>query len=214
MKHPAAFLLALGLCANGSGALAQEVVPWSFKPLQRPAVDPSAYADWARDDLDRFVADALAEAELRPNADADRATILRRAAFDLTGLPPTPEELEAFLRDPAPTPEAFTKVVDGYLASPRFGERWGRHWLDVARYADSVGRTWNAPFPYAWKYRDWVIASFNADKPYNRFIAEQIAGDLNERRSTPIPREISCRRKRSSSGATRSRAPAFSHSDR
>lgn len=156
----------------------QEDVPWSFKPLQRPVVDPASYQDWARDDLDRFIAAKLEEAGLKPNPDADRSTLLRRAAFDLTGLPPTPGELEDFLRDPAPAPEAFAKVVDAYLASPRFGERWGRHWLDVARYADSVGRTWNAPFPYAWKYRDWVIASFNSDKPYNRFIAEQIAGDL------------------------------------
>lgn len=178
MKLPAAVFLAFGLCWNGSVSLGQEVVPWSFTPLQRPTVDPAAGAGWARDEIDRFIADALAGAGLKPNADADRTTILRRAAFDLIGLPPTPEELEKFLRDPAPTPEAFAKVVDGYLASPRFGERWGRHWLDVARYADSVGRTWNAPFPYAWKYRDWVIASFNSDKPYNRFIAEQIAGDL------------------------------------
>lgn len=178
MKLPVRFLLALGLVVNVSGSLAQELVPWSFKPLQRPAMDPASHAGWARDDLDRLIADALDEAGLKPNADADRATLLRRAAFDLTGLPPTPEELDRFLGDPAPTPEAFAKVVDGYLASPRFGERWGRHWLDVARYADSVGRTWNAPFPYAWKYRDWVIASFKADKPYHRFIAEQIAGDL------------------------------------
>jgi hypothetical protein len=178
MKFPGRFLLALGLVVNVAGSLAQEAVPWSFKPLQRPVIAPAAHADWARDDLDRFIADALEEAGLKPNADADRATLLRRAAFDLTGLPPTPEEQERFLGDPAPTPEAFATVVDGYLASPRFGERWGRHWLDVARYADSVGRTWNAPFPYAWKYRDWVIASFNSDKPYHRFIAEQIAGDL------------------------------------
>ncbi len=178
MRLPVRFLLALGLVVNVSGSPAQELVPWSFKPLQRPAIDPASHGGWARDDLDRLIADALDEAGLKPNADADRTTLLRRAAFDLTGLPPTPEELDRFLGDPAPTPEAFAKVVDGYLASPRFGERWGRHWLDVARYADSVGRTWNAPFPYAWRYRDWVIASFNADKPYHRFIAEQIAGDL------------------------------------
>jgi hypothetical protein len=162
----------------GSPLVGQEDLPWSFTPLLRPTVDATASGDWARDDLDRFIATDLAEAGLRPNGDADRAALLRRAAFDLTGLPPTPAELEEFLRDPAPTPTAFAKVVDGYLASPRFGERWARHWLDVARYADSVGRTWNAPFPYAWKYRDWVIASFNSDKPYDRFIAEQIAGDL------------------------------------
>ncbi len=176
--RPAFVLLAGAVLAGPLAGSAQEDLPWSFQPMQRPVVDPAAHADWARDDLDRFIAATLVETGLKPNPDADRVTLLRRAAFDLTGLPPTPEELERFLRDPATTPEAFIKVVDAYLASPHFGERWGRHWLDVARYADSVGRTWNAPFPYAWKYRDWVIASFNSDKPYHRFIAEQIAGDL------------------------------------
>ncbi|MCB1063506.1 MAG: DUF1553 domain-containing protein [Verrucomicrobiae bacterium] len=153
-------------------------IPWSFQPLKRPAVDPSQYQAWALDDLDRFIAARLEAEGLRPNESADRPTLIRRAAFDLTGLPPTLEELDRFLSDPAPDEIAFAKVVDGYLASEHFGERWARHWLDVARYADSVGRTWNAPFPYAWRYRDWVINAFNSDKRYHRFIAEQIAGDL------------------------------------
>ncbi len=201
MKLPVRFLLALGLVVNVSGSPAQELVPWSFEPLQRPAIDPASHAGWARDDLDRLIADALDEAGLKPNADADRATLLRRAAFDLTGLPPTPEELDRFLGDPAPTPEAFAKVVDGYLASPRFGERWGRHWLDVARYADSVGRTWNAPFPYA---GNTATGSSPPSTPTNPTIAS----------SPNRSRETSCRRTRSNSGGIRSPAPAFSRSVR
>jgi hypothetical protein len=115
------------------------------------------------------------EAEnLRPIGDASRATLIRRASFDLRGLPPSQTEVEAFLRDPSPDDAAFAKVVDTFLQSERFGERWARHWLDVVRYADSVGRVWNAPFLYASRYRYWVIGSFNEDKPYNRFVAEQI----------------------------------------
>jgi hypothetical protein len=115
------------------------------------------------------------EAEnLRPIGDASRATLIRRASFDLRGLPPSQTEVEAFLRDPSPDDAAFAKVVDTFLQSERFGERWARNWLDVVRYADSVGRVWNAPFLYASRYRYWVIDSFNEDKPYNRFVAEQI----------------------------------------
>ncbi len=169
--------LAGALCLGADSPTDGEV-PWSFKPLQRPAIDSEKYQNWALDDLDRFIAAKLEEKNLRPNQPADRTTLIRRAALDLTGLPPTPEEIDRFLSDPASDQIAFGKLVDSYLASSRFGERWGRHWLDVARYADSVGRTWNAPFVYAWRYRDWVIDAFNGDKPYNRFIAEQIAGDL------------------------------------
>lgn len=153
-------------------------IPWSFHPLQRPELPADSFGNWPLDDLDRFIAADLADEGLRPNPSADRLTLIRRASFDLTGLPPTLPEIDHFLNDPAPDAEAFARVVDAYLASPRFGERWARHWLDVARYADSVGRTWNAPFVYAWRYRDWVIDAFNRDKPYRRFIAEQIAGDL------------------------------------
>ncbi len=152
--------------------------PWSYRPVVRAAAPAVRDAAWAKGDIDSFILAKLEAAGLRPNGDADRRTLVRRAALDLTGLLPTAPEIDAFLRDPAPDDAAFARVVDAYLASPRFGERWGRHWLDVVRYADSVGRTWNAPFTYAWKYRDWVIDSLNADKPYNRFVAEQIAGDL------------------------------------
>lgn len=152
--------------------------PWSYHRLQRPLLPQVKDAAWPRDDLDRFILARLEQDNLRPIGDAPRAVLIRRASFDLRGLPPNQEEIEKFLRDPAPDDQAFAKVVDDFLQSPRFGERWARHWLDVVRYADSVGRVWNAPFLYAWRYRDWVIDSFNEDKPYNRFVAEQIAGDL------------------------------------
>ena len=113
---------------------------------------------------------------MQPVGDADRAALLRRLSFDLIGLPPTPEEVEAFLADESPG--AVEEVVDRLLASPQFGERWGRHWLDVARYAESSGKQVNLNYPHAWRYRDYVIATFNADKPFNRFIEEQVAGDL------------------------------------
>ena len=108
-------------------------------------------------------------------ADADRRRLLRRVTFDLIGLPPCPRKSTP--SSPTTSPDAFAKVVDRLLASPRFGERWGRHWLDVARFAESSGKA-NITYPQAWRYRDWVIASFNADKPYDQFVREQVAGDL------------------------------------
>ncbi len=148
---------------------------WSFRPPKKSAPPSVKRTDWPRGDIDRFLLAALEARGLAPVADADRPRLLRRVTFDLIGLPPTPEELDAFLADDSP--DAFAKVVDRLLASPRFGERWGRHWLDVARYAESSGKT-NFSYPQAWRYRDWAIASFNADKPYDRFVREQIAGDL------------------------------------
>lgn len=152
--------------------------PWSYQRILRhpiPAVKDTA---WPKDDIDRFILARLEKENLHPIGDASRATLIRRASFDLLGLPPTQEEVERFVRDAAPDDLAFAKVVDAFLQSERFGERWARHWLDVVRYADSVGRVWNAPFLYAARYRDWVIDSLNEDKSYNRFLAEQIAGDL------------------------------------
>ena len=113
---------------------------------------------------------------LKPVGDADKYTLLRRVWFDLIGLPPSPEEVDTFVKDESPA--AFETVVDRLLAAPQFGERWGRHWLDVARFAESSGKQVNFNYPHAWRYRDYVIAAFNTDKPYNRFIKEQIAGDL------------------------------------
>jgi hypothetical protein len=140
---------------------------WAFQPVRETA---SAH------DIDQYVLAGLQKTGLTPAKPADRRTLIRRATYDLTGLPPTPEEVEAFVNDPSS--KAFEKVIDRLLASPAYGERWGRHWLDVARFAESTGMTRNVIYYYAWRYRDYVIAAFNADKPYNRFIKEQIAGDL------------------------------------
>ena len=149
---------------------------WAFRPPV--ASSPPAVADtaWPWCDIDRFVLAGLEARGLVPAADADRATWLRRVTFDLVGLPPTIAELDAFLADSGPDP--FAAVVDRLLASPRFGERWGRHWLDVARYAESSGGGRSVVFKEAWRYRDYVVAAFNADMPFDRFIVAQIAGDL------------------------------------
>jgi hypothetical protein len=149
---------------------------WAFQPPRRHPVPAVKDAAWPRGDIDRFLLAQLEARGLRPVADADRATLLRRASFDLLGLPPTPEAIKAFVNDPAP--DAFARVIDGLLASPHFGERWGRHWLDVARFAESSGGGRSLLFPDAWRYRDYVIEAFNTDKPYDRFIREQVAGDL------------------------------------
>lgn len=149
---------------------------WSLIPPQRASAPHVTREDWPRSTLDRFILAKLDEHALEPVANADREILIRRAYFDLIGLPPTPDKVEAFLQDTSG--EAFAKVVDDLLASPHFGERWGRHWLDAARYADSNGRDRNVMWYHAWRYRDWVIAAFNADKPYDQFVREQIAGDL------------------------------------
>jgi hypothetical protein len=149
---------------------------WAFQPVGSPAVPAVMDAAWPQSDLDRFVLAKLEAAGLKPNAQADRRTLLRRATFDLVGLPPTPAEVEAFISDKSDG--AFEKVVDRLLASPAFGERWGRHWLDVARYADSNGLDENIAHGNAWRYRDYVIQAFNDDKKYDQFLLEQVAGDL------------------------------------
>jgi hypothetical protein len=151
---------------------------WAFQPPQLPPVpqftDPESGQPLAA--IDAFVGVARQAKGLRPVGRADRRTLLRRLYFDLIGLPPTPDEVEAFVADDSP--DAVDKVVDRLLASPHFGERWGRHWLDLARFAESSGKTVNVNYPHAWRYRDYVIAAFNNDKPYDQFIREQIAGDL------------------------------------
>ncbi|MBL9147212.1 MAG: PSD1 domain-containing protein [Phycisphaerae bacterium] len=149
---------------------------WSFKAPVKPKVPSPANATWSFGDVDRFVLASMEAHDLKPVGDASKRTWIRRVTFDLTGLPPTPEEIEAFEKDKTPT--AYERVVDRLLASPAFGERWGRHWLDVARYAESSGKENNVLYPHAWRYRDYVIASFNADKPFDIFLREQIAGDL------------------------------------
>jgi hypothetical protein len=151
---------------------------WSFQ-RPKPARVPSVAADWPLTDIDRFVYDKLNSNGLQPSPDVQPSTLLRRLCFDLIGLPPTPEQSAAFSKQWQDDQQAaITDMVDQLLAEPQFGERWGRHWLDVARYAESSGRELNITFPYSWRYRDYVIDSFNNDKPYDRFVQEQIAGDL------------------------------------
>ena len=161
--------------ATAAGAVEKVVVPWSFKPLKRPAVP---VIDGVMGEVDRFVVERLRSAGGTLAKPADRRTLIRRATLDLHGLLPTGEEVASFLRDARGEDEAFDAVVARLLESPRFGERWGRHWLDGVRYADSTGRSWNAPFIAAAHYRDWVIDAFNADMPYAKFMAAQLAGDL------------------------------------
>lgn len=151
---------------------------WAFKPITRPAV-PKAGTNWALSDIDRFVAAKHAAQQVVPVGDADVAVLCRRIFFDLTGLPPSPEDQTEFLADAKKDKQAaIRKLVDELLESHHFGERWGRHWLDVVRFAESTGMERNFTFPHAWKYRDYVIESFNEDKPFDQFIREQVAGDL------------------------------------
>ncbi|MEO1994705.1 MAG: PSD1 and planctomycete cytochrome C domain-containing protein, partial [Planctomycetaceae bacterium] len=148
---------------------------WSFQRVARPSLPVVKHRSWPRTGIDRFVLAKLEAAHVEPSPPAEKEVLLRRLYFDLVGLPPSPEEVEAFLK--ADSEEAYQRVVDRLLASPRYGERWGRHWLDLARYADSGGFHNDIDRPFAWRYRDYVIQSLNADKPYARFIREQIAGD-------------------------------------
>ena len=149
---------------------------WAFQKFSAPALPPVKDAAWAKSPIDRFILAKLEEKNLKPSSPAAKTTLLRRVTFDLTGLPPTEAELKDFLTDNSP--KAYEKVVDRLLASPRYGEQWGRHWLDVARYADSTGNDEDHRYPYAYQYRDYVIDSFNKDVPFDRFVREQIAGDL------------------------------------
>ena len=151
------------------GATANPTDWWSLKPVARPPIHE------ARNAIDHFVAAKLRDNGLSLSPPADRRTLIRRLKFDLLGLPPTPEEVETFAADASP--DAYEKLVDRYLASPHFGERWARHWLDVVRFAESHGFEMNNPRPNAWPYRDWVIKAINDDMPYDRFVREQIAGD-------------------------------------
>ena len=155
---------------------------WAFQPI--PDVEPPAESDplWSKNPIDRFVRARLRQAGMEPAVAADRRTLIRRATFDLTGLPPTPEETAAFIADPAE--DAFDRVVDRLLSSPAYGERWGRHWLDLVRYATTNGADENHGLPEAWRYRDWVIRSLNFDLPMDQFIVQQLAGDL-----LPVPED-------------------------
>ncbi len=150
---------------------------WSLRPLGRPAVPtvPPALAGWCRTPIDRFIAAKLVEKGLHPSPEADRRTLIRRLSFDLIGLPPTPAEIAAFLADRSP--DAYERLVDRLLDSPHYGERWARHWMDVVHFAETHGHDQDRIRPNAWPYRDYLIASFNGDTPYARFVQEQVAAD-------------------------------------
>ncbi len=149
---------------------------WAFQAPKLQAPPEVNNKAWPKSDLDRFVLAKLEEKNLAPVPEASKLELLRRVTFDLTGLPPTPDAISAFMQDSSP--DAYARVVDKLLASERFGEMWGRHWLDVARYGESSGKDTNVPYPFAWRYRDWVIAAMNRDLPYDEFVRQQIAGDL------------------------------------
>lgn len=151
---------------------------WAYRPLNRPEaprLDSPRLRDWTETPIDRFVARQLAEHSLSPSPEADRRALLRRASFDLLGVPPTPEQLQQFAADPHP--QAWQRAVDRMLADPRYGERWARHWMDLVHFAETHGHDQDRPREHAWPYRDYLIRSFNADKPYGEFVAEQVAGD-------------------------------------
>lgn len=148
---------------------------WAFRPVARPTIPTPKQIEWVRNPVDAFILARLEREGLTPSTEADRRTLLRRLYFDVVGLPPSPEDVEAFVRDP--DPKAYERWVDKLLASPHFGERWARHWLDVVRFAESHGFEMNQPRKNAWPYRDWVIRALNDDLPYDRFVKEQIAGD-------------------------------------
>ena len=148
---------------------------WSYVPPRRAALPVVKDRDWVRNPIDFFILSALEDVGLRPAAAADKATLIRRITFDLHGLPPTSEEVDAFLADTHP--DAYDRLVDRLLKSPRYGERWARVWLDLARFAESDGFKSDVTRPSAWRYRDWVIQALNADLPYDRFVAWQLAGD-------------------------------------
>jgi cytochrome c553 len=150
---------------------------WSFQPVRRPAIPTVKDTAWVKNPIDAFILSKMEEKGLTPAKPADRRTLIRRVSFDLVGLPPTPEEIEAFVGDPSP--DAYERLVERLLASPNYGERWGRHWLDVARYSDTKGYVFQEErrYPYSYTYRDYVVRSFNEDLPYDQFIVQQLAAD-------------------------------------
>ena len=168
----------------GGVTVAQAKKWWSFQPVTRPALpqirNPKVEI---RNEIDRFIIAKLEAQGLTLSPPADKRTLIRRATYDLTGLPPTTEEVDAFVKDASP--EAFAKVVDRLLASPAYGERWGRHWLDLVRYADTAGENSDHPLPHAWRYRNWVIDAFNRDMPYDEFLRDQLAGDIVAKSGPP-----------------------------
>ncbi len=156
---------------------------WAFQPIANPNPPRITRNDWARNEIDHFIFARLESAGLQPSPSAERSTLIRRLSFNLRGLPPTPHEVQQFVTDS--DPNAFFRLIERFLASPQYGERWGRHWLDVARYADSNGGGFDYVYPNAYHYRDYVIRAFNDDRPYDEFLIEQLAGDLLPQHSDP-----------------------------
>src|SRR6266849_5574222 len=149
---------------------------WAYHAPKRPELPAVKNKDWDRNEIDLFILARLEQEGLKPSAEADRVTLIRRLSLDLIGLPPTPEEVDAFVADKSG--DAYEKLVERLLTSPHYGERWGRHWLDAARYADSDGFEKDTGRPHAWRWRNWVIDQLNKDIPFDRFTIEQLAGDL------------------------------------
>src|SRR5689334_6201133 len=180
-------ILLLAICSETFGA--ESIAPlgiytsperrhWAFRPRAHPEIpkfSEAADQNWAATPLDAFILARLKKEGLQPSLPADRAALIRRACFDLTGLPPAPAEVASFVIDRSP--DAWEKLVERLLASPHYGERWGRHWLDVVRFSETEGFEYDTHRPEAWRYRDYVIRAFNNDKPYDRFLLEQFAGD-------------------------------------
>jgi hypothetical protein len=162
--------------ATASGKPHRDPNHWAFQPPTEPPLPMIKEVAWSRSPIDHFILARLEAAGLAPAGPTDKRTLIRRVTFDMTGLPPLPEEIDAFLADDRP--DAFERLVDRLLASPAYGERWGRHWLDVVRYADSNGLDENVAHGNAWRYRDYVVAALSSDKPFDRFFTEQLAGDL------------------------------------
>ncbi len=148
---------------------------WSVQPVGTPAVPPVKDQSWPANSIDAFILSKLEDKHLNPAPPADRVSLIRRATYDLTGLPPTPEEVKAFVEDPSP--KALENLIDRLLASPRYGEKWARHWLDLVRYGESNSYERDNAKPNVWRFRDYVIRSFNDDKPYDLFVKEQLSGD-------------------------------------
>ncbi|MEC8560580.1 MAG: DUF1549 domain-containing protein, partial [Planctomycetota bacterium] len=175
MFHCLAMLVLATTSAQEAARVQAADAHWAWQAAVDPTLPDVRDEAWCRNEIDRFVLARIESAGLRPAAEANRLTLLRRASFDLTGLPPTEEEQRRFLEDPEP--DAYERLVERLLESPRYGERWARHWLDLVRYAETNGFERDGMKPEVWRYRDWVIRSFNDDLPYDRFVLEQIAGD-------------------------------------
>ena len=170
--------IACTLFLFGPSQLFAEKKLWSLKPINKITVPANTKNDWSHNAIDDFILEKLSTESLAPSPRADRRSLIRRASYDLTGLPPSPETVRAFINDPSNDGVAFSKVIENFLGSSAYGERWGRHWLDVVRYADTAGENSDHPIEDAWRYRNWVIDAFNSDKPYDQFVREQLAGDI------------------------------------